>query len=124
MKLRKLTKAELKAKAKKYAPYVQAVISVATTAAAAYYMRENNRLKDKIEMRDYIDENAWPAIEISPKALEDVENGATLLLRQYSPEPGRKIVQFTTREGGFPPEADETFNKFNKTAGTTTLPEN
>jgi hypothetical protein len=106
----KLDKDKLKAKAKKYAPYVQAV---AATAAAAYYMRENNRLKDQIEMRDYIDENTWPVIEITPNCYKDFREGATLRARMFHTEdPRRTKIQMTTRdEEGFPVEADEDYAK-------------
>lgn len=104
---------KLKAKAKKYAPHAQAVVSLAATAAAAYYMREANRAKNRpgIDFVNPIDEALRPTVEISLNALADIENGATLMYRMFDIEPDRTVVQFTTREGGFPDEADELYSR-------------
>lgn len=97
MKLRKPTKAELKAKTKKYAPYVQAVISVAATAVAAYYMRENNSLKKSVDILTAPDPDAWHSIEIHPELMRQVvEDGAILKYRQRRVSPNRRYAQATT----------------------------
>jgi len=93
----KLSKAEIKAKARKYAPYVQAVVSVAATAAAAYYMRENNGLKRSLDILTAPDPDTWHSIEIHPELMREViEDGAVLKYRQRKVSPNRRYAQATT----------------------------
>lgn len=112
VKLRKLSKDEIKAKAKKYAPIVQAVVSLSAVSLAAYYAREATRTQDRLD--HYLDQDAYggPTIEITPNVMKDVLNGSTMRLRMFhTEEPNRTIVQMTSRKDGFPPEADEAYAK-------------
>lgn len=114
MKLRRPTKDELKAKAKKYAPHAQAAISIVMAGVAAYYMRENNGLKKSIDTLLEEDENAWPMVEVTPNCFKEFREGSTLALRMYHTEDPknnavRDMIQMTTREGGFPEAADEAY---------------
>lgn len=117
MKLRKLSKEELKAKAKKYAPLIITVTStLAGTAgliAAGVYAKKMNEAERQLDHYLAEDEDAWPAVEVTPNVMKDVRAGATMLLRMYhtdDPDP-RTVVQMTTREEGFPAEADEDYSK-------------
>jgi hypothetical protein len=98
--------AEIKSKVKKYTPHAQAIISIAATGLAAYYMREANRAKCELERLETVDENAWPSIEISPEAKKHFDNGATLKIRKFEETPYRTFIQFTTGDD-FPDEANE-----------------
>jgi len=98
-----------------------AVLAVGSTlvgavgwALAGYYSGKNNNLERTIDRLLEAEENAWPLIEISPRALQAVEDGETLMYRQYSPEPNRVVCQMTTSAEGFPAEADEKFDKHRK----------
>lgn len=124
MKFQKISKDELKALAKKYSPYIQAAVSIAAVGLAAYYMWKVKQAEDEIAKYETVDPHAWPSIEISPQAMVDIKNGATLLLRQFDIEPNHTVIQFSTGVDGFPLEADEQFSKYAKHMGTTTVEEN
>lgn len=83
-------------------------------ALAGYYSGKNQSLEQTIDRLIEVEEDAWPFIEISPRALQAIEDGKTLMYRQYSPEPNRVVCQMTTSDEGFPAEADDRFNQYRK----------
>lgn len=77
--------------------------ALVATVVADHYRREVLKLET-------FDENEWPAVEIPPVTLLDMQDGATLKARMFTSDDDRRHLQYTTL-GDFSDEANEAYDK-------------
>lgn len=101
---------KLKEKADKYFPVL--VVMAPTIIGAAGWVVAGVYAK-RLEQAYAEDQDTWRStIEVTPNVMKDVLAGATLQLRMFhTNEPNHTMVQMTSREDGFPAEADESYAK-------------
>jgi len=99
---------QIKAKLKKHAPEI--IIGAVTVAGTVGWIIAGV-YAGKVRDLETVDENAWPMIEITPGNMKDIREGATLLYREFKTGPTSWVAQSSTHDNGFPPEADEEYNR-------------